>query len=77
MWETIRLALRTLRANPFRTLLTMLSVTIGTFSIVVMLSLAQSGHKTLSRAIEEIGGMRLVLWSPSEDEIADARQRSI
>ena len=56
--ETVKLALRTLRANPFRTLLTMLSVTIGTFSIVVMLSLAQSGHKTLSRAIESIGGAR-------------------
>jgi hypothetical protein len=28
--ETVKLALRTLRSNPFRTFLTMLSVTIGT-----------------------------------------------
>jgi putative ABC transport system permease protein len=45
----------------------MLSVTIGAFSIVVMLSLAQSGQRTLSKAIEEIGGMRLVLWIPPDD----------
>ena len=51
--ETAALALRTLRGNLFRTVLTMLSVTIGAFSIVVMLSLAQSGQKTLSAAIED------------------------
>jgi putative ABC transport system permease protein len=76
MYETVRLALRTLRANPFRTLLTMLSVTIGTFSIVVMLSLAQSGHKTLSSTIEQLGGMRLVLWIPSEDSFS-SRDRAV
>ncbi|MCB9683659.1 MAG: ABC transporter permease [Alphaproteobacteria bacterium] len=77
IWETARLALRTLRANPFRTLLTMLSVTIGTFSIVVMLSLAQSGHKTLSSAVESIGGARLVIWIPSEGKEATTRQKAV
>jgi putative ABC transport system permease protein len=66
-----------LRGNAFRTLLTMLSVTIGAFSIVVMLSLAESGQKTLSRAIEEIGGMRMVLWIPSEGRQLTERERSI
>jgi putative ABC transport system permease protein len=75
--ETAGLALRTLRGNAFRTLLTMLSVTIGAFSIVVMLSLAESGQKTLSRAIEEIGGMRMVLWIPSEGRQLTERERSI
>ena len=70
------LALRTLWANPFRTLLTMLSVTIGTFSIVAMLSLAQSGHKTLARTIESIGGARLVLWIPSEGREATGREKA-
>ncbi len=77
MIATVALAIRTLRANAFRTLLTMLSVTIGTFSIVVMLSLAQSGHRTLSRAIEDLGGMRLILWLPNEDDVPSARDKSV
>lgn len=75
--ETALLALRTLRGNLFRTVLTMLSVTIGTFSIVVMLSLAQSGQKTLSQAIEQVGGMRMVIWIPSEGEAASARDKAV
>ena len=74
--ETARLALRTLRGNLFRTILTMLSVTIGAFSIVIMLSLAQSGQRTLSAAIEQIGGARMVLWIPSEDEAYSARDKA-
>ena len=75
--STATLALRTLWANPFRTLLTMLSVTIGAFSIVGMLSLAESGHKTLSRQIEEIGGMRLVIWFPNGERTFTARERAV
>ncbi|MEZ4237158.1 MAG: ABC transporter permease [Myxococcota bacterium] len=77
IFSTAALAIRTLWANPFRTLLTMLSVTIGAFSIVGMLSLAESGHNTLSRQIEEIGGMRLVIWFPSEDHAPTARDRAV
>jgi putative ABC transport system permease protein len=75
--ETAGLALRTLRGNLFRTVLTMLSVTIGAFSIVVMLSLAQSGQKTLARAIEDIGGMRMVLWIPPDDQVRSARDKAV
>ncbi len=74
--ETALLALRTLRGNLFRTVLTMLSVTIGAFSIVVMLSLAQSGQKTLSAAIEQIGGARMVLWIPNDDVAPSARDKA-
>jgi len=76
LWETVKLALRTLRGQKFRTFLTMLSVTIGAFSIVVMLSLAQSGHRTLSRSVEELGGMRLVLWIPNFADLT-SRDRSV
>jgi putative ABC transport system permease protein len=75
--ETLREAWRTLRTNPFRTLLTMLSVTIGTFSIVVMLSLAQSGHRTLASAIESIGGARLLLWIPAEGKTPSASDKAV
>jgi putative ABC transport system permease protein len=55
----------------------MLSVTIGTFSIVVMMSLAQSGHRTLSRSIEQIGGMRLMLWVPQDEKAPTVRDRAV
>jgi putative ABC transport system permease protein len=61
------LALRTLAGHPFRTALTVLSVTIGSFSIVVMMSLATAGQRTLARAIEEVGGAQLMMWIPSDD----------
>lgn len=77
IWATVALALRTLRGNLFRTILTMLSVTIGAFSIVAMLSLAESGQATLSAAVEQIGGMRMVLWIPSEGREATARERAV
>ena len=75
--ETARLALRTLRGNLFRTVLTMVSVTIGAFSIVVMLSLAESGQRTLSAAIEQIGGMKMILWIPSEGRTTTAREKAL
>jgi hypothetical protein len=56
MLESARLAFRTLRGHLFRTFLTMLSVTIGAFSIVVMLSLAQSGQARSRRRSRRSGG---------------------
>ncbi len=61
MWlEYIRMAIRALTAHRFRSTLTVLSITIGAFSIVLMSSLAESGLTTLARGIEDLGGARLV-----------------
>ena len=54
LWEHLGIARKALRAHPFRSLLTVLSITIGAFSIVLMSSLAESGLTTLARGIEEI-----------------------
>ena len=57
MWLTyLQIALRVLRANLFRSTLTVASIVIGAFSIVLMTSLAESGFGTLSRSFEELGG---------------------
>jgi len=57
MWlEYLIIARKVLFAHKFRSLLTVLSITIGAFSIVLMSSLAQSGSTTLFRSIEELGG---------------------
>ncbi len=67
MWiELPRMALKALRGHKFRSALTVLSITIGAFSIVLMSSLAQSGLTTLMKNIEEIGGARLLFISPKK-----------
>ena len=55
MWrEYVRIALRALRAHKFRSSLTVSSITLGAFSIVLMSSLADSGLTTLISEIEQL-----------------------
>ena len=77
MWiEYLRIALGVLRAHKFRSLLTVASITIGAFSIVLMTSLADSGLSTLAAGIEEIGGARLISVWRKPPEAMEARQLS-
>ena len=64
MWiEYLRIAWSVLRGNLFRSSLTVASIVIGAFSIVLMTSLAESGLGTLARSFEELGGSRLIsVW---------------
>jgi putative ABC transport system permease protein len=69
MWrEYVRMALRALYAHKFRSSLTVSSITLGAFSIVLMMSLATSGLTTLSRDIEELGGARIILIASKKPE---------
>lgn len=61
IWEYITLSIEQIRLHKVRSFLTLLSITIGVVSIVLMTSLAQSGLKTLIKGIEEIGGTRLII----------------
>jgi putative ABC transport system permease protein len=72
----LRIAARALWAHKFRSALTVLSITIGAFAIVLMSSLAQSGLITLQRGIEDLGGARLLLVVPKDPERAEVRARS-
>jgi putative ABC transport system permease protein len=77
LWlEYFRIAQKVLTRHKFRSSLTVLSITIGAFSIVLMSSLAQSGLTTLFRGIEELGGGRLILIAPKPPEREEARQSS-
>jgi putative ABC transport system permease protein len=74
VWLTyLQIALRVLRANMFRSTLTVASIVIGAFSIVLMTSLAESGFGTLSRSFEELGGARLISMWPSKPEAAEGK----
>lgn len=69
MWrELLRIAVRALRAHRFRSMLTVSSITLGAFSIVLMSSLATSGLTTLARDIEELGGARIIMIAPKRPE---------
>jgi len=71
--DSLGLAARSLQAHRFRACLTLLSVSIGAFAIVLMSSLAESGFETLKRGLEEVGGARLLLVIPKVPERAEAR----
>jgi putative ABC transport system permease protein len=74
--EYLHIARKVLVAHKFRSTLTVLSITIGAFSIVMMSSLAQSGLTTLFRGIEELGGGRLIFIGPKQAEREEAKQAS-
>ncbi|MDF2696481.1 MAG: Macrolide-specific ABC-type efflux carrier [Labilithrix sp.] len=68
------MALGSLAQSRGRSVLTVLSITIGAFAIVVMSSLAESGLATLNRGIEELGGARLLLVVPKAPERGEVKQ---
>jgi putative ABC transport system permease protein len=72
--EILRMALGALAANRGRSALTVLSITIGAFAIVVMSSLADSGFKTLEHGIEELGGARIIFVVQKEPERGEAKR---
>src|ERR1700752_4032430 len=77
MWlEYLRIAQRVLRAHKFRSFLTVLSITIGAVSIVVMSALAQSGLSSLKRGIEEGGGARMMFVERKPPERAENKAAS-
>ena len=71
MWlEYLRIAWAVLRGHTFRSLLTVASILIGAFSIVLMTSLAESGLSTMSRSFEELGGSRLIsIWRKAPEQM--------
>jgi putative ABC transport system permease protein len=74
MWlEHLRIAARALRGRPLRSLLTVISITLGALAIVLSTSLAESGLATLMRSIEELGGARLLLVAPKPAERAEKK----
>ena len=71
MWrEHLRIAVRALGAHRFRSALTVFSVFVGAFSIVLMSSLANAGLTSLVRDIEQLGGACIVLIFPKKPERA-------
>ncbi len=71
--DLLTMALRALLGRKLRSGLTVLSIFLGAFSIVVMTSLADSGLGTLMKDVEDLGGARLMLLSPKQPERMKAK----
>ncbi len=71
--EHLALAAKSLKSRRFRTSLTLSSIAIGAFGIVLMTSLAESGLSSIREGIERMGGARIILVQPKDPERADER----
>jgi putative ABC transport system permease protein len=74
--DDLRVAAKSLWTYRFRSALSLLSIAIGAFAIVLMSSLALSGFETLRRGIEDLGGARLLLVLPHQPERAKAKAQA-
>ncbi|GAB4209580.1 MAG: ABC transporter permease [Roseiflexaceae bacterium] len=65
IWEIVRLALDSLRANKMRALLTMLGVIIGVASVVALISLGAGASNAITSQVEAIGTNVLTIMPQS------------
>jgi putative ABC transport system permease protein len=72
--QGLKIAYSSLASRKARSLLTLSTVAIGCFAIVLAASLAASGLESLKRSIEELGGARLILIEPKLAESAEKKQ---
>ena len=71
MWlNFVMLSWRQIVAHPMRAALTVMAITLGATSIVVFVSLADSGLATLTRGIEAVGGRRFMMVFAAEPSVA-------
>jgi putative ABC transport system permease protein len=54
-WDSIKIALESLRSNKLRTSLTMLGVIIGVWSVVSLLAIGEGAQKTITDQVRSIG----------------------
>ncbi|HMJ51503.1 MAG TPA: ABC transporter permease [Polyangiaceae bacterium] len=74
LMEGLKIAWSSLSSRKARSFLTLSTVAIGCFAIVLAASLAASGLESLKQSIEELGGARLILVEPKLAESAEKKQ---
>ena len=73
MLEALKMALRALRANLFRTVLTLLGIVIGVGSVVAMLAIGDGAKQSVLERISAMG-TNLLLVRPGAAELARRRR---
>src|SRR4051812_8725769 len=72
--ESVKIAARSMLVRRGRSFLTLSTIAIGCFAIVLASSLADSGFKSLKNSIEQIGGARLIGVGTKPAERAEKKQ---
>jgi putative ABC transport system permease protein len=72
--QGLKIAWSSLASRKARSFLTLSTVAIGCFAIVLAASLAASGLESLKQSIEELGGARLILIEPKLAESAEKKR---
>jgi putative ABC transport system permease protein len=62
LWESLRIALTSLRANKLRTVLTMLGIIIGVASVVALLAIGNGAQQAITSQIASIGSNLLTVF---------------
>jgi putative ABC transport system permease protein len=70
--ENIKIALRALRANKMRTLLTILGIVIGVATVVALLSIGKGATASITSQIQSTGSNLLTI-SPGRQQMGAAR----
>jgi putative ABC transport system permease protein len=67
LWETIRLAIRAIRRNLLRSVLTVLGVVIGVAAVIAMVTVGQGSADRVASDVESLGSSSLLLF-PGKDQ---------
>src|SRR6266496_5159239 len=62
LWESVRIALSSLRANKLRTVLTMLGIIIGVASVVALMAIGNGAQVAITSQISSIGSNLLTVF---------------
>src|SRR4051812_36018631 len=62
LWESLRIALSSLRANKLRTILTMLGIIIGVASVVALMAIGNGAQVAITSQISSIGSNILTVF---------------
>jgi putative ABC transport system permease protein len=62
LWESVRIALTSLRANKLRTILTMLGIIIGVASVVALMAIGNGAQAAITSQITNIGSNLLTVF---------------
>lgn len=71
IWENIRLALFSLKANKMRALLTMLGIIIGIGSVIAIMTVGDSLTNTLTNTMSGLGANNITVYMNLTDENSD------
>ena len=74
--ENFKIALRALRANKLRSVLTMLGIVIGVATVVALLSIGKGATASITSSIQS-NGSNLLTLSPGSSRLADLQERVV